>query len=527
MNVNKQIISVGCYIFLGFFSFFINYWTGSRGVFPIDSFLHFDSAARILNNELPIRDYWIIHGLFVDYLQSFFFKSLGVNWHAYIFHGSVFNLIITIFSFSIFKKFEINTLYAFLLSLCISILAYPVSATPFLDLHSAFFSLIAMYFLLLFVKNNNSYNLFCAIIITGLAFLSKQVPVGYFILLITFFIFFYSYQIKSIQPLILSLLSSLFFVGMLLAYLLLTKTNFVDFFIQLFLFPITIAQTRQENYELNIKDIILSYKFIHLFLLVNLIVIFKKVLKKGFIHTKEFSYFVLIFFLSISLIYHQIYSKNQTFIFFLIPILGSFLLYFSRDIKIKNKKYYEYLIVLVCILITIKYHLRYNEQRKFHELANTDINNAIEISFEKEFFHGLKWITPSYNNPKEELKIIQDFYFLIKNDNSKKILITEYSFFSSLLKESLYSPSRTYDNISYPTLDDDLFENYKQFFKKNIIKNNIENIYIFYPSLKITESILNHFVLNYLPKDCYNVKHIDIYLKKIVLKKCKYLVDEN
>ena len=71
MSVNKQIVSIGCYIFLVFFSFFINYWTGSRGVFPVDSFLHFDSAARILNNELPIRDYWIMSGLFVDYLQSF------------------------------------------------------------------------------------------------------------------------------------------------------------------------------------------------------------------------------------------------------------------------------------------------------------------------------------------------------------------------------------------------------------------------------------------------------------------------
>ena len=109
----------------------------------------------------------------------------------------------------------------------------------------------------------------------------------------------------------------------------------------------------------------------------------------------------------------------------------------------------------------------------------------------------------------------------------KKILITDYSFFSALLKESLHSPSRTYDNISYPSLNDNLFENYRKFFKKNIIKNNIENIYIFYPSLNITESTLRHFVLNYLPKDCYNVKHIDIYLKKIILKKCKYLVDEN
>ena len=73
MNISKEIISIISYVFLAFFAFFINYWTGSRGVFPIDTFVHFDSASRILNKELPIRDYWIVHGLFVDYLQSIFF----------------------------------------------------------------------------------------------------------------------------------------------------------------------------------------------------------------------------------------------------------------------------------------------------------------------------------------------------------------------------------------------------------------------------------------------------------------------
>ena len=95
------------------------------------------------------------------------------------------------------------------------------------------------------------------------------------------------------------------------------------------------------------------------------------------------------------------------------------------------------------------------------------------------------------------------------------------------MKESLHSPSRTYDNISYPTLKDDSFQIYNKFFKNNIIKNKIENIYIFFPSLDITSSKLNHFIFNYLPEDCYDLEHLSIYTKKIRLNKCDYLINEN
>ena len=65
-------------IFIGFFSFFVNYYYSNFGVFPIDTFLHYDSAYKILNNNYPIRDYWIVSGLFVDFFQAFFFKIFGV-----------------------------------------------------------------------------------------------------------------------------------------------------------------------------------------------------------------------------------------------------------------------------------------------------------------------------------------------------------------------------------------------------------------------------------------------------------------
>jgi len=523
MNFKKTIILWGPYLFLGIFSFFINYWTGSRGVFSIDTFVHFDSAVRILKHELPIRDFWIVHGLFVDYIQAFLFKIFGINWKAYIIHGSIFNLVITIFSFKVFREFKIEKLHAFLLSISISILAYPVSGTPFLDLHSAFFSLISMYLILLFVKKGVSIKLFFAIIFLGLAFFSKQVPAGYFILLVTLFLFFYSYQIKSFKPLIVSFSALAFFISILLVYLLLTQTNIEDFFLQLFIFPKEIGGSRLGTYSLNFKNVFLNFKLIYCFLIPIIIIFVKKLFDKNQNNKKQINYFLILIFFSISLIFHQIYTKNQIFIFFLVPILCAFLLYFLQDQKIKHKRYFSHFIVILCLLVTFKYHIRFNEERKFHELVNTNINNAIEIKFQKDFFKGLKWITPYFENPEEELTMIEDFFTYIKNENEKNIIITKYTFFSGLLNKSVYTPSRTFDDISYPRLDNKYYNVYNDFFKRNIIKNKIKNIFIFNPGFELTNNDLNNLVFNYLPKNCYELKSLNVYTQKIILQKCEYL----
>ena len=71
-----QILSIS---FLAIISCLLNFYVGSRGVFPIDTFIHFDQGFRILNGEHPIKDYWIVHGFLIDYLQAIFFGLLVLN----------------------------------------------------------------------------------------------------------------------------------------------------------------------------------------------------------------------------------------------------------------------------------------------------------------------------------------------------------------------------------------------------------------------------------------------------------------
>ena len=54
-------------VFLLLFSLLINQYYGNRGVFPLDSFSHFDAGFRILLGEYPFKDYWAVSGPFIDF----------------------------------------------------------------------------------------------------------------------------------------------------------------------------------------------------------------------------------------------------------------------------------------------------------------------------------------------------------------------------------------------------------------------------------------------------------------------------
>ena len=188
-------------------SFFLNFFVASRGVFPVDTFIHYDSGFRILLGELPIRDFWIVHGFVVDFIQAFFFSIFGNNWYAYIIHSSVFNSVIVVFTYYVFHHLNISSFFSLILSICLGFLAYPVSGTPFLDLHSSFFSMLAMYLVFLSIKKNIEIYWFYSAILLCFAFFSKQVPafyVGVVLFLVNIYI---SVLKKSIKPL------KYFFIG--------------------------------------------------------------------------------------------------------------------------------------------------------------------------------------------------------------------------------------------------------------------------------------------------------------------------
>ena len=162
-----------------FFSFFVNFYSGRLGIFPIDSFSFFDTGYNILNGKHPVKDYWAFSGIVIDYLQAFFFKLFGVTWNSYLIHSSFCNFIISILFFNFLNKNNLNIYFSFIYSLSLSILSYPVSGTPFSYQHSLIFSLGSIFLFLLGHKfKAKKYWFFLPLFFT-LGFFSNQTPSAY------------------------------------------------------------------------------------------------------------------------------------------------------------------------------------------------------------------------------------------------------------------------------------------------------------------------------------------------------------
>ena len=469
------------------FSVFVNNYYGSLGVFPIDSFAFFDSAYVINHGVVPFRDYWVMNGPIVDLIQALFFNLFGTSWKIYVLHSSLINAFFAIMTYFFLNNLGLKKKISFFYSFLVSILAYPSAGVPFPDHHSIIFSLIGFY-ILYFATSRKKYIYWLLLPFPlFIAFFSKQVPAGYFfLLLVLFFIFYFLTKEGKIKYLIALIISSFSLIFLLLFYLNFNKIYAQDFIIQYFLFPQTIGQDRINNLNLNfyLLKLVNEFKFITFGALLYLIIIFKKYLINR-VNFKFINFLNFILFLSIIfiLITNQILTKNQNLISFLIPIiLGTI----HSEILYKKNKYklFIYFLLIFACLSTIKYHLRYNIDRKFMELQNINKSNFQDAENLSKKLKGLKWITPMFSNdPEKEIEFLNVSISYLKNNNKKKIILTEYQFILAEINYKIYSPNRWYttDGVSYPLNQNKYFGYYKKFYKNVLSRNEIDTIFTILP----------------------------------------------
>jgi len=511
--MKKNIIKILMFL-LFLIAFAVNYYYGSRGVFPIDTFAHFDSGYRVLNGASPIKDYWATTGLTIDYFQSIFFLIFGVNWISYLIHPSLINASLALAMFILLKKFELNKYFCFFYSLCFAILAYPSAGVPFPDHHSSFFSLLGIIFLLMAIKENKFFYWFFVPVFFFIAFFSKQTPAGHIILLCIFFMIYYFIVTKNTQwiaPVLIGIFINLF---VLCAFLIIEEIDLNLFLIQYFLFPSSIALERINDLNFTLSGSIFHFKFIYLACAPLIYFTLSGIIKnKSFLKSEKFFNNIIILFFSFCLIFHQQITKNQTFIFFLIP----FILGFSHaSIKLKRyNAYFTYFLLFLCLFASTKYHLRFNEDRKFMELSNTNISLSKNAEHIDKKLRGLKWITPQYNNAEEEFLLIKDTIDHLKMNDNKIMVLTHYQFLSVVIGKDLTSPNRwfTTDGVSYPLLNKKYFPEYKKYFKDLVVKKNVNLIYTIKPiDIKSIEDIFE--------KDCFKTIQINKILYQHKLNEC-------
>jgi hypothetical protein len=242
--MTNKLLNILLLFFLIIFSFFIPFYYGNKGIFPLDTLGFFDSSYNILLGRHPIKDFWIFSGIFVDYSQALFFKIFGLHWSSYLIHSAFINSCITMFFFLFLFKKKLNIYLCFFYALCFSLLCYSQSGTPFSYFHSLVFSLFAIFSFLLGVDTKKNIYWIIVPVFMFLSFFSNQTPSAYINILIIFFSIFYFLFFKKLSNFF------SFTIGALISFFLITiffysnDIRLEDFIYQYILFPITIGGGR-------------------------------------------------------------------------------------------------------------------------------------------------------------------------------------------------------------------------------------------------------------------------------------------
>ena len=507
LKKEKLIVEASILIVILIYSYLINWHSGNIGIIPIDSFGFLDSGYSIIKGHLPVRDFWIFTGLLVDYMEAAFLYLFGNNWNSHLAHSSFMNIIATIGLYFFLKEYNLKISYNFFYCLCFATLCYPLSGTPFAYLHAYIFSLLAIFNLLIAIKKGNNYLWFIFPFTCFFAFLSMQTPTVYILLILFVLLTFHFCRSKEFQNFKFFLLGGLLSSILFFFFLILTETPILNFIYQYILFPLTIGEGRITSKEIayislvdqfNLKRLIGEFKFIHIFL-VPLIFLSLKKIKKNEKNINILNFTII--FSVLAFFFNQLITANQIYIFSLIPILSAILHINLNNLKINSKIFY--LLIFVVLFATVKFHIRFNIDRKFLDLENIDKTKAINANEINENFKNLKWIS-KYVDPKNELLVIKQAINTINNDVREKTLITHYQFMSTILDKPMYILNRWYlwDNNTHPTENHKYFKFYKSLISKNIKKNNVKVIYL----LGQENMIKFENVKNYFTDTCFESK---------------------
>jgi len=517
-KINFTLIYV---IFLSIFSFFLNQHFGHIGINPIDSFFSFNAGYDILNGYYPFKDYWTIAGPFIALTQASLFKIFGVSWDIYVFQASIYNVIIVLVTFYVFKKFNLNIHFCFLYALLLSILAYPSIGTPYVDHQSSYLSVISIMIFALALKSNLRIYWFLLPIVISISFLTKQAPTGHILIIISLLSLIYFVFNFDIKKILFGFFGSLFILSIFFITIYSADISFSSFLNQYILFPISLGESRLEYlFPLEFERIFSRFKLIHLSFLIGIIVIIIKTYSNyKYLKSNEFLIIFSLVLMYFALIIHQLMTINGMFIFFLIPILSGFShIYYLKYFR--SKKYILILLLFLSIGSTFYYGNKYILSRNFNDLNKIMISNAIDAKKLDKKLEGLKWITYLYpDNPNVEIYNLKEAINLIKKETKNKMIITDYQFISVILSMYDYSPSQVW--FSYhvnPDKNSKYFDIHKKFFLDKLKENKIEIVYVVKPLWggdDIFEKNLN--------KNCYTKNEVTKVLDSYLLNGCEDL----
>tara|TARA_B100000945_G_scaffold274934_1_gene238620 strand:- start:544 stop:1179 length:636 start_codon:yes stop_codon:yes gene_type:complete len=199
---------------------------------------------------------------------------------------------------------------------------------------------------------------------------------------------------------------------------------------------------------------------------------------------------------------------NGMFIFFLIPIYAGL----SQIFINQKKELTNISLAIIVALVSIYYFDKYVQSRNFMDLTKKDLKLKVDATLIHENLYPLKWVTyKSKENENAEIDNLIEVIEIIKNDNEKKSIITDYQFISVVLNNLDNSPSKYWYNYHvYPIKGHRLYNYYRDYFINVLKKEGVKKIFVIKPIVGDDKIVENIFI-----DECYEkidrTEILDIY----------------
>jgi hypothetical protein len=118
----------------------VNLHFGRRGFLPLDQSIVFDGGWRMLNGQIPFRDFTAPSGIVPAVMQVPFFALFGVTWFALCLHAAVVNGLFCVAVYALLRLCRATVWEAAAFAALSAFFFYPPTGTPFTDQHSFFFT---------------------------------------------------------------------------------------------------------------------------------------------------------------------------------------------------------------------------------------------------------------------------------------------------------------------------------------------------------------------------------------------------
>lgn len=117
---------------------------GRGGWHPLDCSIIFDGGWRVLQGQLPHRDFMTPNGQLPILMQAALFKLFGVNWWAYLLHSSLVAGCFAVVAHRLMRLMGVSPWAAIFFALATANVYYVVKGLPYMEQHAFFFALLGL-----------------------------------------------------------------------------------------------------------------------------------------------------------------------------------------------------------------------------------------------------------------------------------------------------------------------------------------------------------------------------------------------